>query len=126
AISSARRAGGRASGTAANAARHSLEVRLDRRRLEAILTPRSPVAELLPQRLLEDLAGGVLRQRGANLDSLGHLERSQALGRKRPQLLAIELGARFRRDHREDFLAAYLVGDADDRALKYASVGIEH
>jgi hypothetical protein len=47
-ISSARRAGGRASGTATNAARHSLEVRLDRRRLEGDSNPPQPSSRTPP------------------------------------------------------------------------------
>jgi hypothetical protein len=67
-----------------------------------------------------------LRQRRADLDSAGHLECSQAVGRKGSQLIGVEFGARSGRDHRKDFLAAYLVRDADHRALKYACVGVEH
>ena len=91
-------------------------VLVDHRRLHP--SPRSPVPELLSQRLLEDFPWRFSEARSGS-DCRGTLNAARRC-RRPPQLIDIELRAGSRRDHPEDLLAAYLVEDADHRALEHA------
>src|SRR6266566_2311228 len=76
--------------------------------------------------VLQDLAEGVLRQLGAELEDPRALVGGQPLPAPGDQLVLAQFHRPAHDDHGHDFLAEPLVGHADDGGLGHGRVGVQH